>query len=117
MAYFYCDFRDDDKQNCRNLTRDKCPRKSSDETLTKCLTDMLSLPAQVPIYLIVDALDECPNNSGMPIPREEILDLVKNRVGLHPSNLHWLHIYVTSRSWIDIQTILEPFGISLDVPP
>jgi hypothetical protein len=90
MAYFYCDFRDEDKQNCRNLVlsiisqlcaqsnlccdtlsrvylaHDKGARKPSDETLTKCLTEMVSLPAQGPIYLIVDALDECPNNSGLP---------------------------------------------------
>jgi hypothetical protein len=66
---------------------------------------MLSLPDQGPIYLIVDALDECPNNSGMPTPREEVLDLVKNLVNMRVPNLH---ICVTSRPEIDIQTILEP---------
>jgi hypothetical protein len=29
--------------------------------LKKCITDMLSLPGQAPIYIIVDGLDECPN--------------------------------------------------------
>ena len=129
MAYFYCDFRDEDKQNCRNLVlsiisqlcsqsalccdilsrvylaHGKGERKPSDETLTKCLTEMLSLPVQGPIYLIVDALDECPNHSGMPTPREEALDLFRNLVGLHLQNLH---LCVTSRPEIDIQTILEP---------
>jgi hypothetical protein len=66
---------------------------------------MLSLPDQCPIYLVVDALDECPNNSGMPTPREEVLDLVKDLVGLCLPNLH---ICVTSRPEIDIQTTLEP---------
>jgi hypothetical protein len=66
---------------------------------------MLSLPAQRPIYLIVDALDECPNNSGLPTPREEVLGFIKNLVGLCLSNLH---ICVTSRPEIDIQTTLEP---------
>ena len=128
MAYFYCDFRDEDKQNCRNLVlsiisqlctqsnlccntlsciylaHDKGARKPSDETLTKCLMEMLLLPAQGPIYLILDALDECPNNSGMPTPREEVLDLVRNLVNLRLPNLH---LCVTSRPEIDIQTTLE----------
>jgi len=41
----------------------------------------------------------------MPTPREEVLELVKGLVDLHLSNLH---ICVTSRPEIDIQTILEP---------
>ena len=129
MAYFYCDFRNEDKQNSRNivlsiisqlcaqsnlccdtlsrvyLAHDKGAQKPSDGTLTKCLMEMLSLPIQGPIYLIVDALDECPNNSGMPTAREEVLDLVENFVGLGLPNLH---ICVTSRPEIDIQTTLEP---------
>jgi hypothetical protein len=66
---------------------------------------MLSLPDRGPVYLIIDALDECPNNSGMPTPREEVLDLVKTLVGLR---LQHLHVCVTSRPEIDIQTTLEP---------
>ena len=137
VAYFYCDFRDEDKQNCRNLVLsiisqlcaqsslccdalsrvylayDNGSRKPSDETLAECLIEMLSHPAQSPIYLIVDALDECPNNSGMPTPREEVLELVKNLLSLCLPNLH---ICVTSRPEIDIQTILDPltsFSVSL----
>jgi hypothetical protein len=129
LAYFYCDFRDEDKQNRRNLVlsvisqlfsqsnlycdvlsriysaQDDGARKPSDETLTKCLTEMLSLPVQSPVYLIVDALDECPNNTGMPTSREEVLDLVKNLVGLCLPNLH---ICATSRPEVDIQSTLEP---------
>jgi hypothetical protein len=55
---------------------------------------MVSLPIQVPIYLIVDALDQCPNNPGMPASREEVLDLVNTLVSLRIPNLH---ICVTSR--------------------
>jgi hypothetical protein len=65
---------------------------------------MVSLPVQVPIYIVVDALDECANNTGMPTPREEVLDLVKNLVRLRVPNLH---IGVTSRPEIDIQSALE----------
>ena len=126
-AYFYCDFRDEDKQNCRELVlsiisqisaqsnrccdilsriysaHGKGARKPSDETLTNCLAEMVSLPAQGPIYIIVDALGECPNNSGMPTPREEVLDLIENLVSLRVPNLH---ICATSRPEIDIQTAL-----------
>jgi len=129
MAYFYCDFRDEDKKNCRNLllsflsqlwdqsdlccdilsriylAHDKGKRKPTDDTLAKCLTEVLSLMAQGPVYLIVDAIDECPNNSGMPTAREEVLGLVKNLVVRGLPNLR---ICVTSRPEIDIQTTLEP---------
>ena len=131
-AYFYCDFRDEDKQNCRNLVlsiisqlcaqsnlccdtlsriylaHNKGAQKPSDETLIKCLTEMVSLPVQRPIYLIMDALDECPNDSGLPTAREEVLDLINDLVGLRLPNLH---ICVTSRPEIDIQTALEPLTI------
>jgi NACHT domain len=129
MAYFYCDFRNEDKQNCRSLVlsiisqlcaqsnlccetlsrvylaHDNGAQKPSDDTLAKCLTEMVSLPNLGPIYLIVDALDECPNDSGLPTPREEVLDLIDNLVGLCLPNLH---ICVTSRPEIDIQSTLEP---------
>jgi hypothetical protein len=41
----------------------------------------------------------------MPTPREDVLDLIENLVGLHLPNLH---ICITSRPEIDIQTSLEP---------
>jgi hypothetical protein len=80
-------------------------RRPDDESLTKLLKDMLSLLAQDPVYLIIDALDECPDTSGMPTPREEVLDLIEDLVNLHHPNLH---ICVTSRPEIDIQHVLEP---------
>jgi ankyrin repeat protein len=128
-AYFYCDFRNEYKQNCRDLVlsiisqlcaqsnlccdtlsriylaHNKGAQEPSNETLIKCLTEMVSLPVHGPIYLIVDALDECPNNYGLPTAREEVLDLINDLVGLCLPNLH---ICVTSRPEIDIQTALEP---------
>ena len=41
----------------------------------------------------------------MPSSREEVLDLIKDLVGLRLPNLH---ICVTSRPEVDIQTTLEP---------
>ena len=60
---------------------------------------------QVPIYLVMDALDECPNDSGIPSSREKVLKLVKELVGLHHPNLR---LCVTSRPEFDIRTTLAP---------
>ena len=129
LAYFYCDFRDENKQRRRNLVlsilsqlaaqSDHCcdilsllysvhkdgKEKPNDRALMQSLKDVLSLPTQDPVYLVIDALDECPNNSGMPSSREEVLDLVQDLADLH---LPSVHICVTSRPEIDIRTTLEP---------
>jgi hypothetical protein len=76
-------------------------RKPSDGALTRCLKEMLLLPTQSTVCLIIDALDEYPNNSGMPTPREEVLDFVEQLVNLY------LPRCMTSRPKIDILTILE----------
>ena len=128
LAYFYCDFRDEEKQSCRHLVlsilsqlaaqsdlycdilsclhlaHDDGGRKPGDDALIECLKEMLLLPAHGPVYLIIDALDECPNNSGLPTAREEVLSLVRNLVDLHLPNVH---ICLTSRPEIDIRTALE----------
>ncbi|KAF8491830.1 hypothetical protein F5888DRAFT_952652 [Russula emetica] len=138
LAFFYCDFRDEAKQNHRNLIisilwqlaaqsdlrldllsrlyskHDNGRQRPSEGTLSQCLKEMLSLPTQGSIYLIIDAVDECPNNSGMPTPREKVLGLVQNLVGLHLPNVH---ICVTSRPEIDIQTALEPLTSLQCLPP
>jgi hypothetical protein len=131
MAYFYFDFRDVDKQSRRNLlpsllvqlsarsnprcgilsrlyeAHDKGTRQPSDSALTQCLKEMLALPNQGPVYLILDALDECPNTSEFPSTRKRVLDLVKELVGLRLPNLH---ICVTSRPEIDIRDTIEPLA-------
>jgi hypothetical protein len=67
---------------------------------------MLTLPDhRPPTYLIIDALDESPNTSGIPSPRDMVLDLLKEVVELR---LPDLHICVTSRPESDIRDILEP---------
>jgi hypothetical protein len=66
---------------------------------------MLTLPDQLPTYLVIDALDESPNSSGIPSPRERVLQLVKELVELGLPNLH---ICVTSRPEIDIRGVIEP---------
>ena len=129
VAYFYFDFRDTDKQNRRNLllsllsqlsarsdlccdmlhrvyvTHENGAHKPTDDVLIQCLKDSLASSIDLPIYVIIDALDECPNTFGMPSPRELVLGLVKELVGL---SLPHLHICVTSRPEIDIRIVLEP---------
>jgi hypothetical protein len=71
----------------------------------KCLEEMVALPDHPPVYLIIDALDECPDSSGMPSPREQVLDLLKELVNLSLPNFR---ICITSRPEICIRTALEP---------
>ena len=128
MAYFYFDFRDVDKQKLHNLlpslliqlsarsdlccdilsrlysSHDRGVRKPSDRDMIECLKEMLTLETEGPTYIIMDALDECPITSAIPSPREEVLELVEELVGLHLPNLH---ICVTGRPELDIQVILE----------
>jgi len=129
IAYFYFDFKDIDKQKLQNLLpslliqlsarSDACCdllsqlyslhdwgiRKPNGRTMIKCLEEMLALDAQGPTYIIMDAIDECPLTSSVPSPREEVLELVEELVGLH---LPDVHICVTSRPEHDIRAILEP---------
>ncbi|KAF8488039.1 hypothetical protein F5888DRAFT_1623654 [Russula emetica] len=129
MAYFYLDFRNANKQCLRDLLpslltqlsarssprcdilsklysdHDDGKNQPSDSVLSKCLEDMLSLPDQCPIYLIMDALDESPITSGIPSARERVLLLLKELVDLGLPNLH---ICVTSCPKIDIRNAIEP---------
>lgn len=59
----------------------------------------------MPVYLIIDALDECPNTTGLLSPRDHVLSLVGKLVTL---NLPRLHLCITSRPEIDIRTFIEP---------
>ncbi|KAI0265231.1 hypothetical protein BGY98DRAFT_1103165 [Russula aff. rugulosa BPL654] len=128
-GYFYFDFRNANKQSLRDLlpslltqlsarssprcdilselysVHDNGKNQPSDIVLTKCLQDMLSLPDQSPIYLIMDALDESPVTSEIPPARERVLQLLKELVDLGLPNLH---ICITSRPEIDIRNAIEP---------
>ena len=77
----------------------------SDDALVQILKDILEVPGQAPIYLIVDGLDECSNTSALPSPREKVLTLFEELIDLQLPNLR---ICVTSRPEIDIKAVLEP---------
>jgi len=129
MAYYYFDFRDSKKQDrCGLLSslisqlaagsdslyqvlsrlysnRAGGMQKPITSTLTQCLKNMLSLPGQGPIYIIIDGIDECPTSPGMPSAREGVLELIKELIDLR---LPKVHLCVASRPEFDIRTVLEP---------
>jgi hypothetical protein len=128
LAFFYCDFRDDEKKDRRGLLSSLlfqlCGQSNSysnilsdfysehgngsqdpsDAALAQCLKEILRCAGQLPIYIVVDALDECPNARGTPSPRRRVLMLVEELVGLHLPNLR---VCVTARSEADIEIALN----------
>jgi hypothetical protein len=69
---------------------------------------MLTVVAENPIHVVMDALDECPDHSGLPTAREEVLVVLKELVGLHLPNMR---ICVTSRPEVDIKSVLHQLTI------
>ena len=127
VAYFFFDFRDEAKQNARALLTSILVQLShqsdsfcdilldfysahrleqpSHGSLLQCLHDILRASKQVPTYIVLDALDECPDSSGVQSTRKKVLDLIKELVKLHLPNLR---LCITSRPEVDIRTVLEP---------
>ncbi len=129
LAFFYCDFREDVKRDLRGLVSSILVQLShqsdsychivskfysdhangsqhpGDDELVQCLKDILGVPGQAPVYLIVDGLDECSATSATPSPREKVLMLLEELIGLQLPNLR---ICITSRPEIDIKDVLDP---------
>jgi hypothetical protein len=129
LAMFYCDFREEQKKAVRGLLSSVlvqlCHQSNaycdilsnlysehkggsenpSDGRLVRCLKDIVEVPRQAPIFLVVDALDECPNTPSLSTPREEVLALLEDLINSRLPNL-W--ICVTSRPETDIKPILGP---------
>ena len=104
LAFFYFDFREDQKKDLHGLLSSLlvqlCHQSDSycdllsifylehamgssqpcDDRLVGCLKDLLKLPGQAPVYLVVDRLDECPNTSGVQSPRDEVLNLIEKLI-------------------------------------
>ena len=108
LGFFYHDLRDDQKNDRRGLlssllvqfchqSDSYCDilskfylehadgsQRPSDSALLRCLIEIVKVPGQAPVYLIVDALDECPNTSALSSPCEEVLvfleDLIDSRL-------------------------------------
>ena len=129
IAYYYFDFKDEFKRDVRGLLTSllfqlscdsdicwnvllalytKCrdgSEQPSDAVLAGCLKSMLELPGQLPTFIIMDAIDECPITTGTPSARERVLDFVEDLVGSNHPNLL---ICITSRPEQDIQSVLNP---------
>ena len=131
LAFYYHDFRDDQKKNLRGLlasvlfqlcdqsdayhdtlstfysTHGHGKQRPSDDELALCLKELLQLSRRAPVYLIVDALDECRNTSASSSARSKVLMLVEDLVN---SKLPNLRICVTSRPEDDIKVSLQPLA-------
>jgi hypothetical protein len=131
ISIFYFDFREGGKQETRHLlssiliqlceqsdafsrilstlftNHGRGSRQPSEDVLIECLKSMLKLPGQGPLYLVIDALDECPN-SGDRTDRQKILEVVKELMNLQHSHVH---LCITSRPEIDIRDVLEDLAV------
>jgi hypothetical protein len=131
LAFFYFDFRDNNRNDLRSLLSSLLfqlyhqsafysnilsglyaahrhgSRYPSNAALKQCLKDMLNCPGQVPIYIIIDGVDECPKFSGKLYARNRVLELVKELVDLHLPNIH---ISIASRPEIDIKNTIHPLA-------
>jgi hypothetical protein len=129
LAFFYCDFRDDKKKRLRYLLSsllvqlcghsdayygilsdfyasfNNGGQQARDSELFGCLKQILELPHQSTVYIVIDALDECPATTCFPSPREQVLELVKDLVELQ---IPTLRLCVTSRPEADIGPVLTP---------
>jgi len=128
LAFHYYDFRESEKKDRRGLISSVlvqlCHQSDSycdilskfhrqhvngsqppsDDALFRCLKEILKYPGQAPIFLIVDALDECPNTSALSSPREKVLIFVEDLIDLQVPNLR---LCITSRPEADIKLVLQ----------
>jgi hypothetical protein len=131
MAFFYCDFREHSKKDLRGLVSSLLvqlcdqsdsysdilsdlyrehrngSRQPNDSVLVECLKKILKVQGQAPVFLIIDALDECPITSSLPSPRDNVLTFVEDLINIDVSTLR---ICVTSRPETDIKAIFDPMA-------
>jgi hypothetical protein len=131
LAIFYYDFREDRKKHVSGLlssvlfqlgdqsdsyydilstfysTHRNGAQSPGDDELVLCLMDLLKCPGPRPVYLVIDALDECPSTASLLSPREKLLSFLEDLVEAKFPNLR---ICVTSRPEVDIEAILKPLA-------
>ncbi|EMD33429.1 hypothetical protein CERSUDRAFT_126167 [Gelatoporia subvermispora B] len=138
LAYFYCNFQDAKKQNARGLlshvlihfsaashacsqllsglwsSHSNGSHQPSEHDLRQCLKSVIALLADHSLYIVIDALDECPDSSiDSHSQRRDVLMLIREIVDW---GFHNVHICVTSRPEQDIREAMEalsPRSISL----
>jgi hypothetical protein len=121
LAYFFFSFRETEKQKASNLSRsilaqlleqiDIIPATiqafyeqyqhgvPSERGVMNSIRDLIT---KSQTYIIVDALDECPNTED---ERAELCNILKT---MHSWNCERLHILVTSRKEADLMESLQP---------
>jgi hypothetical protein len=128
LAFFYSDLNDDRQRNRRQLLSSLLVQLSdqsdayydvlfklytahnygsqdaSDDALIQCLKSMLGLGGQAPVYVVIDAIDECPNTTSVTSPSDDVLGLVEELVQLQVSHLR---LCVTSRPEADIHPVFD----------
>jgi len=129
QAYYFFDFKDARKQDARgflsSILVQLCSQSTSfckilhelfsehqhgskqpsDGALKRYLEKIIKVSRNIPLYVVVDALDECPDTSGLQSSREKVLALIQELVGLKLPNLR---LCITSRPEVDIWNVLEP---------
>ena len=136
LAFFYFDHQDATKLDARSLlssilvqlsnqsdrscevlsalylSHDRGFRQPGEGALIQCLRDMVS-QGESPVYVILDALDECPVSSGLASPRVEVLEIIRGLIGISPR----VYLCITSRPEMDIRHFFDPltsYTVSLD---
>jgi hypothetical protein len=131
MGFFYFDFKDRLKQDTRGALTSLLTQfaaqsdayceslsglysahnagsyQPSEAELRECLSNMLSVQNRGPMFIIIDAIDECPNSTGTPSAREKVLEFVEWLSNLHCSHLS---ICITSRPESDIEAVFRPLA-------
>ena len=124
MAYYYFDFNDPEKQKALSLVSSVisqlCAQRASlcshtrdlyiknQEGLHKpLLYDLLQTLGSTikdfhSVYIVIDALDECPQKDQQ---RDELLQIIEE---IHNWNMTQSRILVTSRKESDIDDVLQP---------
>lgn len=132
ITYFYFDFNEPGKQNATNfistLISQLCnhlaelPQEltelykayNSGRQIAALHTLKLALFAVAKkldtVFIVADALDECPNDGNL---RKELLELMNEMCAQSPSNIHLL---VTSRSEPDISELLLSLSTTRAIP-
>ena len=136
LAFFYFDHRDAAKLDSRSflssllvqlsnqsdhffgllstlyMAHDRGSRQPGEHELMQCLQGMIS-QGKLPVYMIIDGLDECPDSSDLASPRAEVLEIIQGLVGISPR----VYLCIASRPEMDIRRVLEPLTshtVSLD---
>ena len=122
LAYFYFTFREERKQSVdemlRSLIKQLCVRRPDTDTLKTLVEDqekghhpdtgvlqktlVSAIRGFTRVYIVLDALDECPSKNG---DRDRLLTSLK---WLYHAGCDTLHMLYTSRNEEDIKQKLNP---------